>query len=174
MINKFEAVGIFISIGAMVLALFLLRLQTDTPQEIAGAPQPASVIVANEEGNTGITDALIQGVDAQGNVTTLIIDDVLIGSGAKASVGDTLTVHYIGRLQNGQEFDNSYKRGAPFTFTLGEGRVIQGWEEGLLGMQEGGKRILVVPPQMAYGDRGAGPIPGGATLVFAVELLSIE
>lgn len=85
-----------------------------------------------------------------------------------------MTVHYIGTLQNGQEFDNSNKRGEPFTFTVGEGRVIKGWEEGIVGMKVGGKRILVIPAAMGYGQKGYGPIPPGANLVFAIDLLEIK
>jgi FKBP-type peptidyl-prolyl cis-trans isomerase len=85
-----------------------------------------------------------------------------------------VSVHYIGTLQDGTEFDNSKKRGAPFEFKVGEGRVIAGWEEGLVGMQVGGQRVLVIPPEKAYGSNGVGPIPGNATLVFSIELLEIK
>jgi FKBP-type peptidyl-prolyl cis-trans isomerase len=79
----------------------------------------------------------------------------------------------VGRLENGQEFDNSKKRGVPFEFTLGEGMVIAGWEEGLLGMREGGERTLVIPPQFGYGSQAIGPIPANATLLFAIELVEV-
>ena len=88
--------------------------------------------------------------------------------------GDTVSVHYVGTLQNGTEFDNSNKRGAPFEFTVGGGQVIKGWDEGLVGMRVGGQRILVIPSDMAYGEKGIGPIPGGATLVFSIELIAIK
>ncbi|MAZ56424.1 peptidylprolyl isomerase [bacterium] len=88
--------------------------------------------------------------------------------------GDYVTVHYIGSLPNGQQFDNSYKKGEPFSFKVGDGKVIAGWEEGILGMKVGGQRILVIPASMAYGSKAMGPIPGGSNLVFTVELLSIE
>ena len=83
-------------------------------------------------------------------------------------------VHYSGRLENGQEFDNSQKRGAPLEFTVGAGQVIAGWEQGLLGMKVGGERVLNIPPELAYGEQGIGPIPGGATLTFTIELLEIK
>ncbi|KAK2191180.1 hypothetical protein NP493_57g01076 [Ridgeia piscesae] len=93
----------------------------------------------------------------------------------KSRKGDTLKMHYTGKLEDGTEFDSSIPRGEPFEFTLGSGQVIKGWDQGLLGMCEGEKRKLVIPSDMGYGDRGAPPkIPGGATLVFEVELLSIE
>lgn len=173
MINKFEAVGIAISIGAMALALFLIRVE-NTPDSqqltLTGDSQTASVVVADDTNlATTITDAASNGV-----VQKLIVDDVTIGTGAAAKEGDTVEVNYIGTLQNGQEFDNSYKRGKPFTFTVGAGKVIPGWEQGIIGMQTGGQRILVIPANLAYGEAGFGPIPGNATLVFAIELVSIK
>ncbi|XP_018421178.1 PREDICTED: peptidyl-prolyl cis-trans isomerase FKBP2 [Nanorana parkeri] len=93
----------------------------------------------------------------------------------KSRKGDTLNMHYTGKLEDGTEFDSSIPRNQPFTFTLGAGQVIKGWDQGLLGMCEGEKRKLVIPPELGYGDRGAPPkIPGGATLIFEVELLSIQ
>merc|ERR1711953_786724 len=90
--------------------------------------------------------------------------------------GDHLQMHYTGTLDaDGSEFDSSVRRGQPFTFQLGVGQVIRGWDQGLLNMCEGEKRKLVIPPELGYGDQGAGgKIPGGATLVFEVELLKIE
>jgi len=85
-----------------------------------------------------------------------------------------VTVHYVGNTDDGVQFDNSYNRGEPLTFTLGEGKVIEGWEEGLLGMKEGGKRALVVPANMAYGSRQVGPIKPNSALVFMVELLEVR
>lgn len=104
----------------------------------------------------------------------LIIEDIAIGTGAAAKTGDTVTVHYTGRLTDGTKFDSSLDRNTPFTFTLGAGRVIAGWEQGVIDMKVGGKRKLTIPPQLAYGDRGIGPIPPNATLVFDIELLAIQ
>jgi len=93
----------------------------------------------------------------------------------KSRKGDVLHMHYAGRLEDGTEFDSSLKRSEPFVFTLGTGQVIKGWDQGLLNMCEGEKRKLVIPSDMGYGDRGSPPkIPGGATLIFEVELLQIE
>ncbi len=99
-------------------------------------------------------------------------DDV-IGTGAEAKNGDAVTVNYVGTLDNGTKFDSSYDRKQPFTFTLGAGNVIKGWDEGVLGMKVGGKRELVIPPELGYGPSGYGPIPGNATLHFTVELLAV-
>jgi hypothetical protein len=104
----------------------------------------------------------------------LQITDLVVGEGAEATPGQTVSVNYRGTLQNGKEFDSSYGRG-PFSFPLGAGRVIKGWDEGVAGMKVGGKRQLVIPPDLAYGSRGAGGvIPPDATLLFDVELLGVS
>lgn len=105
----------------------------------------------------------------------LVVDDLTEGDGRAASGGSTVEVHYVGVLfDDGTEFDSSYDRGTPFSFTVGAGEVIQGWEQGVEGMKVGGMRRLVIPPDLAYGDRELGPIPPGSTLVFVVELLSVQ
>jgi FKBP-type peptidyl-prolyl cis-trans isomerase FkpA len=104
----------------------------------------------------------------------LIIEDVNVGEGAVAAVGQKVTVHYTGWLTNGTKFDSSKDRNDPFAFPLGGGRVIKGWDEGVQGMKVGGKRKLTIPPALGYGARGAGgAIPPNATLVFEVELLGV-
>lgn len=106
--------------------------------------------------------------------TGLWVQDVVEGDGARADSGDIVTVHYVGRLPNGNTFDSSRERGEPFEVALGYGRVIDGWDQGIVGMHVGGQRRLVIPPAMGYGASGTGPIPGNATLVFDVELLDVE
>jgi FKBP-type peptidyl-prolyl cis-trans isomerase FkpA len=105
----------------------------------------------------------------------LIIEEVIIGQGAAAQAGQRVTVHYTGWLTDGETFDSSKDRDDPFQFSLGAGRVIKGWDEGVQGMQVGGTRKLTIPPALGYGARGAGGvIPPNATLVFEVELISID
>jgi hypothetical protein len=105
----------------------------------------------------------------------LKITDLVIGTGAEAKAGDKVSVNYRGSLTNGKEFDSSYSRNEAFTFPLGAGRVIRGWDEGVAGMKVGGQRTLTIPPELGYGARGAGGvIPPGATLVFDVELLGVQ
>ena len=104
----------------------------------------------------------------------LKITDLVVGTGSEAKAGDTVSVNYRGTLTNGKEFDSSYSRNQPFSFPLGAGRVIRGWDEGVAGMKVGGKRKLVIPPDLAYGERGAGgAIPPNATLIFEVELVKV-
>lgn len=123
--------------------------------------------------------AEITGYDPASLRTTdsgLGILEISEGSGRAVEAGDTLRVHYTGCLTDGTKFDSSYDRGAPFgsesPFVVGEGQVIQGWDEGIQGMRAGGERLLVIPPELGYGERGAGGvIPPDATLVFRVELV---
>lgn len=101
--------------------------------------------------------------------------DVVTGSGAEATPGQVAVVHYTGWLTDGTKFDSSRDRGEPFSFPLGAGQVIAGWDQGVAGMKVGGRRKLVIPPDLGYGEMGSPPvIPPGATLVFDVELLDIK
>ncbi len=107
--------------------------------------------------------------------TNITIEDILIGQGTEAKTGNTVSVQYRGTLLNGIQFDSSYDRGEPFSFTIGQGQVIQGWEQGIPGMKVGGKRKLIIPSAFAYGDQAVGKvIPPNSTLVFEVELFSVQ
>lgn len=177
--SKFEAIGIALAVGAMALALFLMRLDGTLEQRgsladrfFGGDTQSAGVIVS-KNGVEGVGVALEDAI-AGNRVEKLVVTDIRVGTGVAVKEGDTISVNYIGTLQNGQEFDNTYKKGEAFTFTVGDNKVLQGWEEGVLGMQVGGQRILIIPSSMAYGSKGYGPIPANATVVYAIELVSIK
>lgn len=112
---------------------------------------------------------------AAANEDGLKIQDVTVGTGKTAQAGQRVTVNYQGTLMNGKQFDSSYDRQEPFTFRLGAGEVIEGWDKGIAGMKVGGKRLLVIPPEQAYGKEGYPPvIPQNATLKFEVELLNVQ
>ena len=108
--------------------------------------------------------------------TELQVTDINVGDGAEAAAGQTAVVHYVGvAFSSGEEFDASWSRGEPFAFPLGGGRVIAGWDQGVVGMKVGGRRQLVIPPHLGYGDRGAGAaIAPGETLIFVVDLLDLR
>jgi peptidylprolyl isomerase len=116
--------------------------------------------------------------DAKKTVTTasgLKYVDVIVGKGASPTAGKHVKVHYTGTLENGKKFDSSVDRNEPFSFIIGVGQVIPGWDEGVMSMKVGGKRKLIIPPNLGYGSRGAGGvIPPNATLLFDVELLDVE
>lgn len=118
---------------------------------------------------------------AGGSVSTPIkmenglqIQDLKVGTGVEVRLGQSLTMHYSGTLTDGTKFDSSYDRGEPFQFVLGAGQVIKGWDLGVQGMKVGGKRKLIIPSSLGYGEKGIGPIPPNATLVFEVELLAVQ
>jgi len=111
----------------------------------------------------------------QPDTNELKIEDIAIGTGEIAVAGKKVTVHYLGTLPSGTKFDSSYDRNQPFTFFLGAGQVIKGWDEGVAGMKVGGKRKLTIPSNLGYGATGYPPvIPANATLIFEVELLQVE
>lgn len=132
---------------------------------------------ASEQNNPATSQAASEGSDMSQTtkVEKLIIEDVKVGTGAEAKAGQTVVVHYTGTLMNGTKFDSSKDRGEPFSFRLGAGQVIQGWDQGVAGMKVGGVRNLTIPADLAYGSRGAGGvIPPNADLKFEVELLDVK
>lgn len=179
MLNKYELIGCGIAVFLMAAALYLIEVDTHMDQLSQAADRTtqlasAGLVVVEGDTKEATEVAVKRSIDQNGKLKNMVIDDVKIGTGEAVEQGDTVSVHYVGTLQNGQEFDNSRKRGEPFSFKVGAGQVIQGWEEGLVGMQVGGQRILVIPPELAYGDATIGPIPASSTLIFAIELVEIK
>ena len=186
LVSQLVAPSTVVAAGASSIEPAIVRT-TATPASTSGAfeldpedPNPTLFTMASDVSPDQIAagGASALGGDlvaAKERVTPsgLRITDLVIGDGPEATAGESVSVNYRGTLENGKEFDSSYGRG-PFSFPLGAGRVIKGWDEGVAGMQVGGKRKLVIPPDLAYGERGAGGvIPPNATLIFEVELLKI-
>jgi peptidylprolyl isomerase len=149
--------------------------------ETAATPTTTATATAAPVGKVKVTGAL--GAKPKVSITPinatppakLVIKDIAKGHGKKAKSGDTVTVHYYGALYaNGSEFDASWDRGQPFSFPLGAGQVIPGWDKGVVGMKVGGRRVLTIPPELGYGPQGSGPIPPNSTLVFVVDMLKIK
>lgn len=173
---------ILISLGVMVACcVVLLVAQFTAKQPTALADEltvsPTAEVVAEQ--NPAVVQPLIaMDADNKDYVTTpsgLKYKVIAEGTGEQPKAGDTVVVHYTGTLTNGKKFDSSRDRGQPFSFKLGAGQVIKGWDEGLSMMKVGDRRELVLPPELGYGARGAGGvIPPNATLVFDVELLGIQ
>lgn len=164
---------------AVGVALLSLVATASHAQDASAPPVPSDVVAP-----APVPEKPANSVAADGTVTTpsgLSYRDTKLGTGAEAQTGNAVSVHYTGWLQapkgkKGKKFDSSLDRHEPIKFTLGTGRVIKGWEEGITGMRVGGKRRLVIPPQLAYGDRnvGGGLIPPGSSLIFEVELVATE
>ena len=151
-------IGLLVAI-LVVIAAYLIYQQVKPAEQ---APEPAA----------GGPPEIDDNIETVTTVSGLQYQDILVGSGAEAKEGDLVSVHYTGWLTDGSKFDSSVDRGQPFQFPLGAGRVIQGWDEGVAGMKEGGKRRLIIPAALAYGESGNPPvIPPNATLIFDVELL---
>jgi len=159
-----------ILLGTLVVAGGVGLLFTKKPPqtELLATPTPTSTIESTVEPIATASAKPLMEVDK------LIIQDERIGTGETAVAGKKVTVNYVGTLTDGTKFDSSYDRGTPFSFSLGAGEVIEGWDQGVAGMKVGGKRKLTIPSSLGYGPQGIGAIPGGATLVFEVELLAVE
>ena len=161
---------IIIAVACLLLLFFLSGCggSTVTLSDKAGSSEEAEA----QEPKTNQAEPAESPV---GELGGLQINDKTVGTGTEAANGDRVAVHYTGRLSDGTKFDSSLDRDQPFEFVLGEGRVIQGWEKGVLGMKVGGQRELVIPPEMGYGAQGAGDvIPPNAILNFDIELLEVQ
>ena len=186
---------IFISFAVFVFCISLtLFSQFNAPQVVNAAEsenqsvQKSTIVKPSNFSNNNLFEldpsdpnpilfAMAEETQSETNARTtetgLTIIDLVLGEGDEAESGQTVTVNYTGMLENGEQFDTSYGR-APFPFPLGGGRVIKGWDEGVAGMKVGGKRKLVIPPELGYGSRNMGPIPANSTLIFEVELLKVN
>jgi len=166
-------IGLVVLIAALVAAILIPRGGGSDDTASASGSVPAETISA-------VTDNLkekpkINGSDAT-PPTTLVTKDIVVGDGAEAKAGDTVKVQYVGALfDSGKEFDASWDRNQPFSFALGGGQVIKGWDQGVEGMKVGGRRVLIIPPDLGYGAQGSPPtIPANATLVFVVDLEDVQ
>lgn len=177
--NKIQLGVILIVIVAVISIIFFLANKKDqnslelniTPSfnedQAAKATPTSAIINPTDSQATPAADAKLMD-------DGLVIQDLVIGNGNEVKSGDTVTVNYVGTLQSGEKFDSSYDRNTPFTTEIGVGAVIKGWDEGIVGMKTGGKRKLIIPPDLGYGASGVGGIPPNSTLVFEVELISIK
>lgn len=146
MSRKQLTTGVAVAVSLAVIAFFFILVNPFLQQASSAVPQ------------------------ANANV---VVQDQAVGTGPEAKAGEVVTVNYTGRLQDGTVFDTSIGR-QPLQFTLGSGQVIPGWDQGIQGMKVGGKRLLIIPPALAYGSQGIGPIPPNSTLIFEVDLLGVQ
>ena len=172
-----------ILLACMLLALFAAACGEDDEPETAATPEPTAEPTAEPAGEidpSTVSDDLTAkpAVDKpEGSPPAeLVTEDIVKGKGKTAKAGDTVSMQYVGNAwSTGGEFDASWNRGQPLEFPLGAGRVIPGWDEGIAGMKEGGRRLLVIPPDLAYGAQGAPPVIGpDETLVFVVDLEKVK
>jgi FKBP-type peptidyl-prolyl cis-trans isomerase len=167
-----------ISIGLLVIALAVVYGQKVLdqragPRRVLGDTTTADTAVSNDNRKIGV---IAEGEDAGTEVDmsdALLIQDLQEGTGPEVKVGDRVSIHYHGTLEDGTVFDSSVERGEPFETVIGVGQLIQGWDQGIPGMKVGSKRQLTIPPSMGYGDQAVGKIPAHSTLIFEVELLEI-
>jgi len=170
--GKYISVFVFLFVIALVGGIYLLLNKGGSNQALQTST-PSGTIA--DSGAVSGSSASPSAKPLMNTVNELQIVDEKVGAGDTAIAGKTVTVNYVGTLTDGTKFDSSYDRNQPFSFSLGAGQVIEGWDKGVAGMKVGGKRKLTIPSSMAYGDSGVpGAIPGGATLIFEVELLSVN
>lgn len=161
-------VGVAVALAVVVALAFLFfgsSIFTSLVPQTASGPAASSVATSTPLPTDGSATTTSSGLQIQ---------DLVVGTGAVAAAGDSVTVEYVGALQDGTVFDSTQSHGQPFTFTLGAGQVIAGWDEGVAGMKEGGERMLVIPASLGYGAQQVGPIPANSTLIFEVKLDSVQ
>jgi len=157
--------GLFSVVAVVFLLAVVLVIRGERGNKEENVSEPS------ESADVNIVDSTRE----EPGMDELKIEDIIVGKGAEAVAGKRVTVNYLGTLTNGTKFDSSYDRATPFTFSLGAGQVIEGWDLGVVGMKVGGKRRLTIPPSLGYGEAGAGGvIPPNATLIFEVELVATE
>ncbi len=168
-------------VAALPAAIFATACGGDDDDDTSTATSRPSNTVVTERTpvpSPSKTPAVTTGPITLTNPTTtasgLKYEDKVVGTGASPKTGQRVTVHYTGTLVNGTKFDSSLDRGQPFTFVIGTGSVIKGWDEGVATMKVGGKRILYIPAALGYGSRANGPIPANSDLIFEVELLGVQ
>ena len=170
--------GIAVAAAIIIVGLFFVNRSlifgTKAPAQSQTAQPTASDSASTVSDAGAATTAAAPTEPIVTTASGLQFQDEVVGTGKTAVAGHDVTVHYIGVLQNGQKFDSSRDRGVPLVFTLGAGKVIKGWDEGVAGMKVGGKRILLIPADLAYGAQAMGSIPANSTLLFEVELLDVK
>lgn len=175
-LSRYEIIGIGASLLVLIAVLAAVRY---LPPFFENGPSGNDVIIVDSSlpnQQTALASAIVSGSDVSGNITKLIVDDVVIGTTTDRTVrtGDTITIDYVGEVKDGKQFDDTYKTGEPITFVVGKGEMIEGLERGVIGMTPGGIRVLIVPSQLAYGSEKVGRILPNSSLIFLVELVSIQ
>jgi FKBP-type peptidyl-prolyl cis-trans isomerase len=179
---------LYVMLGVAIILIAILATaqnkQASQPADLLnGSTSPTPEISFNQDLTTTtiaqVTTTTYPSVAATSSAAQeleggLKIQDVTIGTGPEVKNGSTVVINYKGTLENGTQFDSSYDRGQPFETQIGVGRVIKGWDEGVIGMKAGGKRILTIPPELGYGAQVMGNIPANSTLIFQVELLGVK
>ncbi len=164
----------FIIIALAVLGIPYIVGQSLAEESISSSSESSLAISSQDVVSSSLQSTSVSSRSLS-SASELVVEDEIVGTGAEATSGRTVTVHYTGTLTDGTKFDSSLDRGEPFSFDLGAGEVIQGWDQGVEGMKVGGKRKLTIPSELGYGERGAGAdIPPNATLIFEVELLEVN